>query len=113
MPEEARDEIHWEAEGYMRGRNGLLQQIPDGTPPRFHQAVLRGFERGQKATQEDFVAGQELKKQQSQPDAAAEPKDLNAAEEPTIAEEKAAERKAIRKAKESLGVGETANRVAA
>lgn len=56
MPDEARDEMQWEAEGYLRGRNGVLQEIPDGCPPRFHQAVLKGYERGQKATQDDLLA---------------------------------------------------------
>jgi uncharacterized protein YhaN len=27
MPAEARDELHWEAEGYMRGRNGALETM--------------------------------------------------------------------------------------
>jgi len=105
MPAEARDEISYEAEGYLRGRNGLLEPLPDGTPPRFHQAVLRGFERGQKATHEDILAAAELRKRQSEPDAAAEPKNLNGAggePEPGTPEAKAKERKSVAKAKESL-----------
>lgn len=104
MPEEARDELYYEAEGYIRGRNGALEQIPEGTPTRFHQAVLRGYEKGQQATQEDFLAAQELKQRQANPDAGEEPKDLNEAAEPepSVAEERAAERKAVRRAKESL-----------
>lgn len=101
MPEEARDEIHWEAEGYMRGRNGMLQQIPEGAPPRFHPTILKGYSRGQQATQEDFLAGQELKKKQANPDATAAAQPLNDPE-PTIAEARAAERKSVAKAKESL-----------
>lgn len=115
LPAEAKDEITYEAEGYLRGRNGALDAIPEGTPPRFHQAVLRGYERGQKATHEDFLAGQKIKDEQGQPDSSAEPKDLNAEAkpEPTVAETKAAERRSIAKAKESLGVGPAANKVAA
>lgn len=78
MPDEARDEVHYEAEGYMRGRAGLLEVIPDGTPPRFHQSVQRGYEKGQQATQEDFLAGQELRQKRATPDAEAEPVNLNA-----------------------------------
>lgn len=113
MPVEARDEITWEAEGYMRGRNGLLQEVPDGTPPRFTQAVMRGYERGQKATQEDFAAGAELRKRQAEPDAEQAPVNLNAEPEPGTPEAQAAERKSVERAKASLGVGETANKVAA
>lgn len=115
MPAEARDEIMWEAEGYMRGRNGLLQEIPDGAPPRFHPVILKGYERGQKATQEDFLAAQELKKRQAEPDAGKKPVDLNGGGEPEAGTPEAAkaERAAIRRAKESLGVGEPINQVAA
>jgi hypothetical protein len=111
MPAEARDEIAWEAEGYLRGRNGFLEAIPEGAPPRFHPTVLKGFERGQKAAQEDYLAGQELKNRQAQPDATAETKDLNAEPEPGSPEAQRAERKSIARAKESLGV--PANQVAA
>lgn len=115
MPAEVRDEIAYEAEGYIRGRNGALESIPEGTPPRFHQAVLRGFERGQLATQEDILAAAELRKRQSEPDAGAEARDLNGGHpEPTVAETQAKERKSVARAKESLGrIGEAANKVAA
>jgi hypothetical protein len=94
MPAEARDEVAYEAEGYMRGRNGFLEAIPEGTPPRFHQAVLRGFEKGQEATQEDFLAGLQA--------------------EPGTAAADNAERKSVARAKASLAkMGEAANKVAA
>jgi hypothetical protein len=116
MPDEARDEIMWEAEGYMRGRNGLLQEIPDGCSPRFQPAVLRGYERGQKGTLEDLAAADEMKKRQAEPDAAQAPVNLNAAPEPGSPEAAAAERKSVAKAKESLsklGDASAANKVAA
>lgn len=81
MPEEARDEVQYEFEGFMRGKAGLLQEIPDGTPPRFHQAVMRGFAAGQKTAQEEFLAGQALKQRMATPDAGAEAKDLNGDDE--------------------------------
>lgn len=104
LPDETRDEIHWEAEGYARGRNGLLDEIPDGCPTRFHQAVLRGYERGQKATQDDILAAQELIARRGQPNPDAAPADLNNGEapEPGTPEAEAAERKAVRRARESL-----------
>lgn len=77
MPDEARDELQYEAEGYMRGRAGLLQEIPDGTPPRFHQAVMKGYERGQEQTRADFIAGAEIRKAQAEPDADVEPENLD------------------------------------
>lgn len=89
MPDEARDEVHYEAEGYMRGRAGLLEIIPEGTPPRFHQAVQRGYEKGQQATQEDFLAAQELRQRRATPEAS-ETADLSADEpdEEEVVEEK-------------------------
>jgi hypothetical protein len=111
-PDEAKDEVFYEAEGYMRGRNGLLQVIPDGTPPRFHQAVQRGFEKGQETTQEDFLAGAKLRQAQTEPDPQAAPKDLQA--EPGTAAADNAERKSVARAKASLAkMGEAANKVAA
>lgn len=109
MPAEARDELHWEAEGFMRGRNGAIQQIPEGCPPRFSQAVLRGFAKGQELTQADVLAAMELKKRQASPDADAEPKDLNA----TAADTGAEERKSIERAKKSLGVEPKGSKLAA
>lgn len=86
MPEEARDEVHYEAEGYMRGRAGLLEVIPEGTPPRFHQAVQRGYDKGQQATQEDFLAGQALREAMATPDTAEEPAELNSEPDETAPE---------------------------
>lgn len=100
-PDEAKDEVFYEAEGFMRGRNGLLQEVPDGTPPRFHQAVMRGFQKGQELTQEDFVAGAKLREAQAEPDAGAEAKDLDAPE-PGTAEAHAAQDASVRRAKKSL-----------
>ena len=81
MPEEARDELFYEFEGFKRGRNGTLEEIPEGCPPRFHQAVLKGYAAGQKATQEDLLAAAELKAKMGQPDAGDDDEpDLNAGE---------------------------------
>ena len=82
MPEEARDALHWEMEGFKRGRNGALEEIPEGCPPRFHQAVMKGYEAGQKLTQADLLAAAELKAKIGQPDAGdGDEPDLNAGAE--------------------------------
>jgi hypothetical protein len=62
MPAEARDEVAVRGRGLHARPQRRLEPIPEGTPPRFHQAVLRGYEKGQQATQEDFLAGQLRKK---------------------------------------------------
>jgi hypothetical protein len=66
-PVEVRDELQWEAEGYLRGRNGALQEVPDNCPPRFEQAVMRGYERGQKATQDDILAAADFIAKRDEP----------------------------------------------
>lgn len=96
MPQEAQDEMFWEAEGYKRGRNGALDEIPEGCPPRFHQAVMKGFAAGQTATQADILAAAELKAKMGQPDAGAEPVNLNEEED----EEEAVDEK-VRRLKRS------------
>lgn len=86
-PVETRDALHFEAEGYLRGRNGTLDEIPEGTPPRFHQDVMRGYARGQAATQEDLLAAAEIISQRENPsvEAAVE---LNADDEEDAVDEK-------------------------
>src|SRR6202012_2770597 len=46
LPEEARDEVDWEATGFRAGLRGEAATIPGGVPPRFHQAYLKGHEQG-------------------------------------------------------------------
>lgn len=88
MPEEARDALHWEMEGFKRGRNGALEEIPEGCPPRFHQAVMKGYEAGQKLTQADLLAAAELKAKMGQPDAGEDDEpNLNAGADPEEQEE--------------------------
>ncbi len=86
-PVEIRDELQYEAEGYLRGRNGALQEIPDGTPPRFHQAVMRGYAAGQAATQADLIAAAELIASREQP-TSEEPVDQNEVDEEDQMDEK-------------------------
>jgi len=104
IPEEAKDELAWEAEGFLLGRQGKINVIPDGCPPRFHQTVMAAARKGQELTQAEFVKAQEVINGRGQPQAGAEPKDLNGAAEPEpgTPEAKAKERKSVAKAKESL-----------
>jgi uncharacterized protein YhaN len=81
MPEEAKEERFWEAQGFLLGREGKLNVIPDGCPPRFHQTVFRAAEKGQELTQADFIAGQELRQRQATPEAT-ETADLAGSDEP-------------------------------
>lgn len=113
MPAEARDELHWEAEGYLRGRNGLLQEIPDGAPPRFHPTILKGYERGQKATLEEMAAAAELKKTLAEPAADQKPVKLNETEI-SLEDQEVIDRRTVAAVKRSLeAMGSAANEVAA
>jgi hypothetical protein len=102
LPDEVRDERFWEAQGFLLGREGKINQIPDGCPVRHHQTVMRAAAKGQELTQADFLGGAELRARMAQPDAGAEAVDLNATPEPGTPEAEAAEEAATRRARESL-----------
>lgn len=114
-PQEAKDEMMWEAEGFLLGRAGKINIIPEGCPARFHQTVMRAAAKGQELTMAEVKAGMEARARRDQPNADAEPKNLDAAPEPGTHEAKKAERKAVDAAKASLAAmgGDTANQVAA
>jgi hypothetical protein len=101
LPEEVREDRFWEMQGFLLGREGKINQIPDGCPPRFQQTVLRAAEKGQEMTLSDVQAAMDLRQRQSEPDAGAEPVNL-AEPEPGTPEAEAAEDAAIERAKESL-----------
>lgn len=46
MPQEAKDELSWEADGYLAGRRADDPKAPEGCPPRMDQAFMRGYNRG-------------------------------------------------------------------
>lgn len=77
MPQEAKDEIAWEADGYLFGRRCDERKAPEGCPPRMDQAWLKGYDRGQDETAKLFARAEEIAK----PAAPAEP------EEPEVDEE--------------------------
>ena len=47
LPEEVKDEQYYEGQGYAAGLRGDDREAPEGTPPRFIQAHLRGWHEGQ------------------------------------------------------------------
>lgn len=103
VPEEARDELAWEAEGFLLGRQGKINIIPDGCPPRFHQTVMAAAIKGQELTQAAYLVAKGVIASRGQPDAGVAPKDLNAeAPEPGTPAAKKAERAAIAAAKAGL-----------
>lgn len=101
-PVEAKDEMAWEAEGYIRGLRGALDEIQDGDPPRFHQAVMRGYEQGQRATQERVQRAMEAKKAAETPNAGEQARALNDIPEPGTPEHEAALEASAKLARESL-----------
>lgn len=103
-PDEAKDELYWEAEGFRLGRLGKLDVIPEGCPPRFHQKVMQAAAKGQEITQTEVAAAMAAKKRIAEPQGDKKPKDLNATTEPEpgTPEAKKAERKSVAAAKESL-----------
>lgn len=112
-PQEAQDEIHWEADGYLFGRRGAERDPPEGCPHRFGSAFLKGYDRGQDETGRLMVEAMEAKKRLAEPAAEQKPVELNQPE-PTIDEEKAAERKSVARAKASFAaMGDAVNEVAA
>lgn len=100
-PQEAKDEMAWEAEGYQRGLRGDLEELQDGDPPRFHQAIMRGYEQGQKVTAERYARAMLLRQAEQTPDAGATPVDLNEPEPGTV-EAEAAEEASMDRARASL-----------
>lgn len=41
-PQEAKDEVDWEARGYSVGLRGLEPKLPEGIPPRMDQPFMKG-----------------------------------------------------------------------
>ncbi len=109
-PEETKELGRWEYEGFLLGRAGRLNYVPDGCPPRYHQAVMRAAEAGQALTQSMFLEAQAYKDEQAAPQAEVEAKPLNDLPEPGTPEHDAALRESERLARASLGVPQDAGR---
>lgn len=109
-PQEVKDEAHWKGEGYKAGLRQMEGKPPIECPERFVQPWLLEHARGLKEVLEANVPGG---KRSVREQAAADFKaDNPEAPEPGTPEAAAADRKAVRKAKEALeklGTGEPAN----
>jgi len=84
MPQEAKDEIAWEQDGYGAGRRVDERKAPEGCPPRMDQFWLKGYDRGQEETVKLFTRADELTKPAADP----------APEEPEVDEEAEIKRQA-------------------
>lgn len=66
-PQEAKDEVDWEARGYSVGLRGMPPKLPEGIPPRMDQPFLKGHEVGygqyQAALKANVPGGQRLREQ--------------------------------------------------
>ena len=71
LPQEAKDEIAWEADGYLAGRRVDARAAPEGCPPRMDQCWLKGYDRGQEETAKLFTRASEI----AQPAVEAEPEE--------------------------------------
>lgn len=105
-PTAARDEMAWRQEGFQRGLNGELDELRDGDPPEFHQAIMAGFREGQELAQARYLRGAEAKRAAASVDANAEVKDLNSnLPEPGTPEHEAMLDASAKLARETLGEG--------
>lgn len=96
-PQEAKDEAHWSGEGYKAGLRQLSSTPPTECPERFVQTYMKAHEKGLlEVLNANVPGGHRL----SVAEQARE--DWKEDHEPGTPEHAAAERAAIRKAKESL-----------
>lgn len=58
-PAEARDELQWEADGYLAGRRAADRDPPKGCEPRFHPTWLKGYGKGQDSNADFLRRAQE------------------------------------------------------
>lgn len=68
LPQESKDEIAWEAEGYRAGRRVDERKAPEGCPPRMDQSWLKGYDRGAAETAKLFTRAGELAKPAAEPE---------------------------------------------
>lgn len=100
-PIEARDEMDWQARGYSAGLRGLPSTLPEGIPPRMDQPFLKGHETGWR----DYMAALEANAPKQKPsvrEQAAADYAADNPEAPTIADQRLADKREERAAKEAL-----------
>jgi len=98
-PQEAKDEAHFRGEGFKAGLRGLIAKPPPEVPERFVQAWMQEHEKGFVQMTTANAPKPMGVREQAAADFKADNPD---APEPGTPEAAAAERRAIRKAKESL-----------
>lgn len=67
LPDEAKDELFWEAEGYLLGRRGAEPELPEGVSPRFLQPLMNGWHEGQEATGKMLVRAAAIRAEREKP----------------------------------------------
>lgn len=60
LPEEVRDEMDWESDGYRAGIRADEPKPPSECSPRFHKAWLKGYHNGQKRNAEALTMADAL-----------------------------------------------------
>lgn len=73
MPQEAKDEFTFEAEGYLVGRRAGERVVSEGCPPRMHSSFLKGYDKGFDESAKMFAKGGEISAAQSAPEPEVEP----------------------------------------
>lgn len=106
MPQEAKDEYAWQADGFLSGRRQDERKAPEGCPPRMDQFWLKGYDLGMAEAAAVFTKGAEVAKALAGPP----PKPAKPKEEKEPADAEAEIRKAARKLKDSdfMATGEKA-----
>jgi hypothetical protein len=100
LPQEAKDEIGWELEGYAVGRRGGPDTLPEGLPPRMDQPYLKGYHRGLEDAAAQFNKGERIAAERAAP-AEDQDEDEGDEDEQDPAEAEAELKKAARRLKET------------
>lgn len=66
-PTEAKDELAWEADGYLAGRRADDATPPKECDPRFHQAWMKGYHAGQAFNVEQLGKAKEVLARKPEP----------------------------------------------
>jgi hypothetical protein len=66
---EAKDELTWQADGFLAGRRVDERKAPEGCPPRMDQFWLKGYDLGQAEAAAQFSKGKVLAEARAKPPA--------------------------------------------
>lgn len=70
VPDEARDELDWNTDGYLAGRRAAEPSPPRECPERFVQAWMAGYHKGQEVNGEQLSRAAVIIEERSQPSTA-------------------------------------------